>query len=188
MQWSKLKKTVEALFAPSVAGRVELRFTNYRHVHDGEGRGWITVDKTEIHQFSTLEYYVESYKLASAIREINESSNFRDPEQRPGYLEASDQADDILLAQGIASQWWYVRSLQDYLQLSIDDALASENFLHRALAVLDRRLGKRRLKLLRLPSTEHGLVRRLLQVRLEAEGLTVRDASPNPSLQRTPPG
>jgi hypothetical protein len=30
--------------------------------------------------------------------------------------------------------------------LTVEDALASDNFLHRGLAVLDRRLGTRRLK------------------------------------------
>src|SRR5690349_4043454 len=150
MQWSRLKKAVESLFAASVAGRVELRLTNYRHVHDGEGRGWITVDRTEVHQFSTLQYYVESNHLVGELREINGTTDWRVPDQREGYREAQAQGDAILLARGIAHQGWYVRSLESYLQLSVDEALAGDNFLHRALGVLDRRLGKRRLKILEL--------------------------------------
>jgi hypothetical protein len=170
-----LKKAVESLFAGSVAGRVQLRYTNYRHVHDGEGRGWITVDKTEVHQFSTLEYYVESNKLAGAIA-INGTTDWKDPDQCEGHREAKTQSDDILLGQGIATQYWYTRGLQSYLQLSVDEALASDNFLHRALAVLDRRLGKRRLRSLELAPTEHELVRHLLAFRRQAEGLTAGDS------------
>jgi hypothetical protein len=47
MQWSQMKKQVESFFAPSVAGRVELRSTSYRRSHDGEGRVWITLDGEE---------------------------------------------------------------------------------------------------------------------------------------------
>jgi hypothetical protein len=74
MQWSRLKKQVESRFAPSVAGRVELRTTNYRHVHDGEGRGWITIDKEEVHNFCTLKYWVERNLLLAGIREAKASS------------------------------------------------------------------------------------------------------------------
>ena len=59
MPWTKLKKQVEQRFAPSVAGRVELRTTSYRHAHDFAGRGWITVDKAEVHNFCTHKYWVE---------------------------------------------------------------------------------------------------------------------------------
>ena len=36
--------------------------------------------------------------------------------------------------------------MESYLLLSIDDILASENVLIRAIGMLDRRLGKRRLR------------------------------------------
>jgi hypothetical protein len=171
MQWSRLKKAVESRFAPSVFGRVELRTTNYRYIHDWEGRGWITVDRQEIHDFSTLNYYAQAHKLASAIREANRATDWTDPAQRDGYYEAGATSDQILLKQGIAPQGWFERSLQDYLQLSIEEALGSDNLLHRALAVLDRRLGKRRLRALELSATEHPLVRRLFDFRRKAEGL-----------------
>ena len=55
---------------------------------------------------------------------------------------------------------------------AIDEALASENDLVRALAMVDRRLGKRRLeKLAKEPQGE--LVEVLLVERLKAEGMRV---------------
>ena len=57
-----------------------------------------------------------------------------------------------------------------YLHLSIDDILASENVLIRAIGMLDRRLGKRRLPAL-AGSVNHPLVRLLYVFRCEAEGI-----------------
>lgn len=57
MIWSRLNKTVEALFVPELQGRVEFRSTNYRKTHDQEGRGYITVDGTEIWSMATLTFF-----------------------------------------------------------------------------------------------------------------------------------
>jgi hypothetical protein len=169
MQWSKLKKRVESRFAPSMAGRVELRTTNYRTAHDWEGRGWITIDKEEVHNFCTLKYWVERNALLLGIRAANGATDRRDPAQRADYYHAYEQADAILEQRGILSQGWFENSLQEYLSLTIDEALAAENFLHRALAVIDRRLGKRRLKTLQLSPSERSLVVRFLELRRAAE-------------------
>jgi hypothetical protein len=54
--------------------------------------------------------------------------------------------------------------------MSIDDGMASENTVIRALAVLDKRLGRRRLAMLD-PSLETPLVATLLRFRLQVTGL-----------------
>lgn len=48
MRWSKLNQLVEDRMADSLQRRVEVHNARYRHAHDGEGRGWITVDKREV--------------------------------------------------------------------------------------------------------------------------------------------
>ena len=66
------------------------------------------------------------------------------------------------------------RALEDlkrYLTLPIDDALKSPSPLVRGLAVIDRRVGKRRLRSLDIGPDEHPLVRELYQLRREAEGI-----------------
>jgi hypothetical protein len=169
MQWSKLKKQVESRFASSMAGRVELRTTHYRHTHDSEGRGWITIDKEEVHNFCTLKFWIEQNALLEGIRSANNVTNYRDPAQRAGYYHAYEQAEAILDQRGIRSQGWFEESLRDYLSLTLEEALASTNFLHRALAVIDKRLGKRRLKVLQVSPGEHPLVSRFLELRRAAE-------------------
>jgi hypothetical protein len=169
MQWSKLKKQVESRFASSMAGRVELRTTNYRHTHDSEGRGWITIDKEEVHNFCTFKFWIEQNALLEGIRSANNVTNYRDPAQRAGYYHAYEQAEAILDQRGVRSQGWFEESLRDYLSLTLEEGLASTNFLHRALAVIDKRLGKRRLKVLQLSPGEHPLVSRFLELRRAAE-------------------
>ncbi len=171
MQWSKLKKQVESRFAPAVAGRVELRTTNYRKVNDWEGRGWITLDKNEIYNFCTQKYLFERWKLSKGIQEANRATDFLDPAQREGYYRGLDAAEEILDRQGVASQDSFEDALESYLNLTVEEALVSGDFIHRALAVLDRRLGKRRLRNLTLIAEEHQLVRDLLAFRLGVEGI-----------------
>src|SRR6476469_7554917 len=105
MQWSQLKKQVESRFAPSMAGRVELRTTSYRHTHDAEGRGWITIDKEEVHNFCTLRYWIEQGNLLRGIREANGATDYRDPAQRADYYHAYEQVETILDQRGIQSQY-----------------------------------------------------------------------------------
>ena len=56
-----------------------------------------------------------------------------------------------------------------YLDLSVAAALASQEPVHRALAMIDRRLGRRRFEALRPASGEHPTVRRLYDLRAEVE-------------------
>jgi hypothetical protein len=44
----------------------------------------------------------------------------------------------------------------------------------RALAIIDRRVGKRRLRMLEVGPLEHPLVRQLYQLRCEAEGVHIQ--------------
>jgi hypothetical protein len=169
MQWSKLKSRVEALLAPTVAGRVEFRTTSYRHAHDGEGRGWITVDGEEAASFCTLRHAIERSKLEDGLRAANSGVSFRDPAQREAYYAAASQAEEILEKQGIVSQHYFEGALATYPDLSIQDALASDNIIHRAVAVLDRRLGRRRLASLSFRTDEHPLVLGLHRFRCTLE-------------------
>jgi hypothetical protein len=72
-------------------------------------------------------------------------------------------------APGQHDQWSLHEALADYLNLALADALTAEEPVHRGLALLDRRLGRRRFEALNLAS-EHPLVLRLYQLRAEAEG------------------
>lgn len=141
MKWSKLKQQVEAMFADGVRGRVELRTMRYEKAHDRFGRSWITVDGREVANMSN--YLACGESVADGNRHRFEAGIFA------GY--------DLPLA------------MREFLTLSIDAAIASPNPLIRALAVLDRRAGERRLARID-PAKEVPPVLELLAVRRLVRG------------------
>lgn len=164
MQWSKRKKRVEGFFAEGVRGRVELRSTRYRAAHDDEGRGYITFDKQEVWSMCTLSFYSDEYER------IEEISN------REGLtpFEAQQIAHNELASEGKFNQYKYYDSLEEYTRNSIDDSLASKNLLIRCLAMLDSRLGKRRLRKMD-HSNESSKVQQFYRIRCECENIPVAD-------------
>jgi hypothetical protein len=152
MQWSKLRKHIEELFADSLKGRVRLHETGYHGMHDEEGRNWITVDGQEIvnmpHWYGwTLRDYVDRPDL---------------PEKFANYVS--------LFAEGGLRHAMIL-----YQEMSIRDVVQSQNVLVQAIGMLDRRVGKRRLRALELKDA-HPLVQLFHRLRCEAEGIPV--ASP----------
>ena len=51
-----------------------------------------------------------------------------------------------LAEKGILSEWDFLQAAVDFLQMPIADALSSENYLVKILAIMDRRVGKRTLQ------------------------------------------
>jgi hypothetical protein len=160
MQWSKLKKRVEDMFSPAVKGRVELRLTNYRATHDSEGRGYITFDKNEIWNMCTISYYPLEYEKINEFLEQDCDS----------ISEAQMRAHQQLAKNGVLNQHTYYESLEDYCNNSIDKSINSENILIRSLAMLDSRMGKRRLNNFDV-SGQPEKVTEFYQIRCKCEGL-----------------
>ena len=152
MQWSKLRKQVEDMFADSIKGRVQLHTTGYHKAHDEWGRHWITIDGREI---ANMPHFYE-WRLRNYIDQPNLPNGFA------GYMS--------LFAKGGLGL-----AMNLYLTMSINDILGSQNVLVRAIGMLDRRLGKRRLGDLELENA-HPLVRLFHHVRCEAEGIPVENS------------
>jgi hypothetical protein len=162
-RWSAVVKDWEPFLAHSLSGRVRLHATHYRGAHDEEGRGWITLDGEQILSFESLPYLVRIHGHKSELQAIGRSTD-----------EAYDAAIAVAHREGLVHLWDFERAVVCYPGLTVDDALASPDVVIRGLAMLDRRLGKRRLQALVLRTDESPIVERLLRLRLEAEGLVVR--------------
>lgn len=155
MKWSKLKQRIEDGFAGCIRGRVSIYATRYTSGSHFMARGWITVDGVQIVNFSTPD---SMNKFGLMTPEINE----RIPEeQRTPGLHAE---------KGEFSRYDLFDACWAYLNISIADALKDENPLIQAFAMLDKRLGKRRLKNLD-PEKLHPLPAGLLRFRLECENM-----------------
>jgi hypothetical protein len=172
MKWSKLKKTAEALLADSLKKRIKYHVTSYASAGGSTmSRGWMTFDGQEIANFSNVERLMRHWELAQQIRSINHGMDYRDPVQQTGYYLAGDEAGEILLKDGVFSRDDFYGGLEEYVQLSIDEALDSPNQIILGLALLDRRCGMRRFKTMKLPESAIPFVVTCRRIRSEAEGV-----------------
>ena len=162
MRWSKLKKEIENRFADSLKGRVSIYSTRYTSASFSMSRGWITFDGKEIVNFSTPDsvnvhgvYYNElTQSICASHRAI------KNYERTPNKI----------IEKGEFSRYDFHEACWSFINLSIEDALTNDNPIINSLAILDSRLGKRRLKEINQDKL-HPLVKRILQIRLYAEGI-----------------
>lgn len=169
-RWSALKQAVEERFSSAVRGRVELRMASYRKAHDYAGRGYITIDGREVWQAASLAWWPAAHAAETELSSNREIPLVNVP---PEDVRAQ------LREQGMYDQYEWWQGLRRYLGLSIEDALASDELLIRALAFLDRRLGRRPFLAHSPDANDDALVRLCYQFRADAEGWpTSRGAEP----------
>jgi len=147
MRWSKLRSLIEGRFTPALEGRLSIHSTAYGNCSCGHC--WITLDKEVIANFCTRAYF-------------NEKLGMRGEGENPMY-------ERQLVVYGEMSRQGAYTSMFDFVHtLSIEHALESQDVLVQALAVVDSRIGKRRLASIDSESL-HPLARTLLKVRQDAE-------------------
>jgi hypothetical protein len=165
MIWSKIKKNVELKFSEKLNKKIQLYITSYGadyDVSDLFNRGWITVNGKEVVNFSTADsFYLNGYVYHSATPTncvVSEEIDFN--KRHP----------NLLSEKGEFSKFDLSNCCYAYLDLNIDEALTHKSPIINMFAVLDKRLGKRRL--IKLNEKEHHpLVRYFLNLRLESENI-----------------
>lgn len=160
MRWSKVKQLVEERFAKRVQGRVHVYSTHYQCPC---GRGWITIDREELVDFSTM---LSGLKYHALYHETTKTPCARHPAIRD-----EDRTPGNLVEPGEFSRFDLHKACWEFLHTSIDQALASPNPLLVALALLDARVGKRRLQKVQA-ETLHPLANALFKFRKQVEGMT----------------
>ncbi len=128
----------------------------YRKAYEGRGRAWLTIDGREVASF--CEFKFENAWRAEGHREGATGRPF------------TASAHETIRAAGVRDKADLLDALGSCIGSSIEQLLASPDPLVRALAMLDRRLGKRRLAALDVTS-EHPLVAELHRIRWEAEAV-----------------
>jgi hypothetical protein len=172
MRWTQLKTALASLRAASVRDRVQLHQARYRYTHEEVGRIWITIDGREVASFDTSSYI---RRRAELTEQLMGSGEALDSGQ---YLEVDGRAREMLRRAGQHDDYEALVDLKTYLSLSLDEALASPSPLVRALAMLDRRLGKRRLRTGRPAPEEHPLVIMMYRLRCGAENVASEPSGP----------
>ena len=158
MKWSKLKKLVEDRFAPSVKGRVAINSAAYGNCSCGHA--WLTIDKIIVANFCTRAFFNRGPTFVSLTKGFI-------PGMIPGDI--SNKYKHQFTEYGeLSRQDAFKACFSSLHDLSIDEALISDNPLIQSLAVLDYRVGKRRLKTIKT-SQLHRLAHKLLQLRINEE-------------------
>ncbi len=122
------------MLCDELRGRVSYFLTRYHQVHNAYGRASIRLDQQEMVCFSWIEMY----------RQENDLNKIGDETGR------GDTNDLILKNRWDASTTYcdmdFLSAAISFLQMSITDALSSEDFIVQIFAIMDRRVGKRTLQ------------------------------------------
>ena len=149
--WSGIRHKLEQDYlAEALRGRIQYFATTYSGSPDHEGRAAIRLDGEEIVRGN---YYNQWLKAA----------------QHPCM-------DETALEWGLFDQRSFYQAFAEFDNQSIEESLASENLLVQIMALLDRRVGKRRLRAMGASmQTEAPILKFFYTLRLEAEGICWND-------------
>lgn len=159
--WSNIRYKLEKEYlALSLRGRIQYFVTRYKFSHDQEGRAAILLDGKEVLRGN---YYNKFFKSDLFPRDEKYSQRIRN---EYSYM------DEVALDLGCFDQRCFYSSFEEFDNQSIDENLKSDNLLVRILAILDRRIGKRRLLKIREEiENEPEIIQFFYNVRVEAEHL-----------------
>ena len=164
--WSGIRNKLESDYlCPALRGHIQYFATSYSKSADHEGRAAIRVDGVEVLRSNYYTYFENVWTKFHHLR----STTLKDCDSAK---EAINQAHAYALEQGTFDQKVFYEAFGIFDNQSIEKSLTSENPLVRIFALLDRRLGKRRLLALE-ESMEQELdwVRAFYVIRMQAEGL-----------------
>ena len=133
--WSGIRAKLEKDYlAESLRGHIEYFATSYSKCPDHEGRAAILLDGKEIISGG----YYNNWTKAS---EFPHDEKY----ERRMKVEMAFM-DDTAIQLGVFDQRCFYEAFEIFDNQSIDESLESDNMLVRIMAILDRRVGKRRLK------------------------------------------
>ncbi|MBH5317516.1 hypothetical protein I6N90_06760 [Paenibacillus sp. GSMTC-2017] len=164
MSWSKMKQQLESFICPALSGRVEYRATSYRYLPDKAGQCYIVVDKKNILNMSDLTTLIRWYQTELEIKNdpeiqvpisddeietIRTDTNGKVPEDRLIVMarsrKSSENAKELFVAQSSLSKSNFIVVVNKYLSTSIEESIESNDILLNILALVDRRVGKKRI-------------------------------------------
>ena len=132
--WSGIRHKLETEYlALSLRGHIQYFATTYSKSPDHEGRAAIRYNGKEIIKGNYWNQYVKAHlfpKDDTYERRMHESFPF---------------VDNTALKLGVFDQRCFYQAFEEFDNQIIDKSLVSDNLIVRIFAILDRRIGKRRL-------------------------------------------
>ena len=133
--WSGIRNKLENDYlAESLRGHIQYFATSYSKSPDHEGRAAIRYDGKEIIKGCYWNNWAKAHLFP------------KDDTYEKRMSVENAYMDDIALKLGVFDQRCFYRAFDEFDNQSIEKSLISENLLVRIFAILDRRVGKRKLK------------------------------------------
>ncbi|MEK8204695.1 hypothetical protein NST41_03700 [Paenibacillus sp. FSL L8-0696] len=164
MSWSKLKQQLESFLCPALSGKVEYRASSYRYLPDKSGSCYISVDKKNVlnmnDRTSSIRWYQTEQEIKNDselqipvhpedVETVRKDSKGNIPEHRLIVIarsrKISEVAKELLSAQTSLSKSNFIVIANKFLSTSIEESLESDDILLNILALVDRRVGKKRI-------------------------------------------
>lgn len=164
MSWSKLKQQLESFRSPALEGKVEYRATSYRYLPDKAGLCYLTVDKRNVLNMkdatSGIRWYQTELEIKNdpsiqipisqeEIEAIKVETKGAVPEDRLKIIargrKMTGHAKELFLAQSALSKSNFAVVANQFLSTSIEQNLECNDILLNILALVDRRVGKKRI-------------------------------------------
>lgn len=160
--WSGIRKKLETEYlAQSLRGHIQYYATSYSRSPDHEGRAAIRYDGKEIMKGCYYNNWVKA-RFFPRDEKWDMRMNIEN-----AYM------DDVALKLGVFDQRCFYRAFEEFDNQSIDKSLISDDLIVRIFAILDRRVGKRRLLLMwETIEDEPETFQEFFAIRAKAEGLT----------------
>jgi len=164
MNWNKLKKQLEGFLAPALEGRVEYVASGYRYLPDKKTQCYMVVDKKEVFNIKEDSLMIRWYQTEQEIK--NDASIYLDvtsedlekvrkemgdkiPADRLSIIakknKLSEYSKEVFKAQSNLYKTDFQKSVLIFLSEPIDKCLESDDILLNIFALMDRRVGKKRI-------------------------------------------
>jgi len=157
MKWSKLKQLIESRICDSLKKRIAIHSTAYGNCSCGHA--WLTLDKEVIANFCTRAFWNTSPNYDETDKKFKAGQPTPEQEKKRKHLYTSYGE---LSRQDIYSSCW--KYIHDY---SIDESLKSDELIIKSLAVIDSRVGKKKVLAIQKEENLHPLLEKLIEERLK---------------------
>jgi hypothetical protein len=186
MAWSKSKQILESFLCPALNGRVEYRATSYRYLPDKAGHCYIAVDKKNVLNMSDITTLIRWYQTELEIKNdphiqipisheemeaVSTDMKGIVPVDRLKVIarnrKITEHAKELLSAQSALSKSNFIVTANKFLSISIEESIENNDILLNILALVDRRVGKKRiLNLTEKMKLKHPSVQYFYELRL----------------------
>lgn len=159
--WSGIRKKLETEYlAISLRGHIQYYVTSYSRSPDHHGRAAIRYNGQEIIRGCYWNNWVKARLFP------------RDEKYDKRMSTDMAYMDDTALKLGVFDECCFYKAFNKFDNQSIEESLKSDDLIVRIFAVLDRRIGKRRLELMKETiADEPETFREFYAIRAKAEGL-----------------